>query len=110
MYGKTGETNSTIGWIIWMGTRRTFERLSPNIAVTLRSLRPSLHRRSQVPQRIHKYILGTSTRSESAVVLFKAFDGMEITQLEFWIRRSGQLFALFACLGGDGGDESVASP
>jgi hypothetical protein len=93
-----------------MGARRTFERLSPNIAVTLRSLTPSSHRRSQVPQRIHKYILGTSTRSESAVVLFKVFDGMEITQLEFWIRRSGQLFALFTCLGEDGGDESVASP
>jgi hypothetical protein len=44
------------------------------------------------------------------VVLFKASDGMEITQLEFWIRRSGQLFALFASLGGGGGDESVASP
>lgn len=107
--GKQGETNSTIGWIIGWGTCWTFERLSPDIAVTLGSLRHSSHS-SQVPQEIHKYILGTSTRSESAVVLFKASDGMEITQLEFWIRRSGQLFALFASLGGGGGDESVASP
>jgi hypothetical protein len=77
--GKQGKTNSTIGW---MGTCGTFERLSPNLAAILRSLRPSSHG-SQVPQEIHKYILGTSTRSESAVVLFKASDGMEITQLEF---------------------------